>query len=161
SGLRVGADVGFTFRERTQFVNIVAGHEFAYLAALGYRFGGAYDGPVEVGGELVGGVGLVQTDKEEVPLEGLLYVKIYPNDEWEIDLGPGFGMVPGYGIPIVRAFAGVKWTPTSHDKDHDGVSDADDKCPDVAEDRDGDEDEDGCPEEPKDDDHDGVPNSED
>jgi len=161
SGLRVGANAGFAFRERTQFVNIIAGHEFAYLAALGYRFGGAQDGPVEIGGELVGGVGLVQTDKEEVPLEGFLYGKIYPNDEWEIDFGPGIGMVPGYGVPTIRVFAGVRWTPTSHDKDHDGVSDEDDKCPDQAEDRDGDEDEDGCPEEPKDDDHDGVPNADD
>jgi outer membrane protein OmpA-like peptidoglycan-associated protein len=36
--------------------------------------------------------------------------------------------------------------PTATDRDGDGISDSDDQCPDVAEDRDGFEDDDGCPE---------------
>jgi outer membrane protein OmpA-like peptidoglycan-associated protein len=55
----------------------------------------------------------------------------------------------------------VRFTPTSHDRDHDGVADDEDECPDVPEDLDNDHDSDGCPEEDADDDHDGVPNSDD
>ena len=40
-------------------------------------------------------------------------------------------------------------------------TDEDDECRDVPEDRDGDRDRDGCPEEEADDDRDGIPNSED
>jgi OOP family OmpA-OmpF porin len=47
--------------------------------------------------------------------------------------------------------------PVAPDADKDGVFDADDKCPEVAEDQDGFEDEDGCPDE--DNDQDGVPDA--
>jgi outer membrane protein OmpA-like peptidoglycan-associated protein len=60
---------------------------------------------------------------------------------------------------LFRAFIGVRYRPTTHDSDHDGVPDDRDKCPNEAEDRDGINDTDGCPEE--DDDSDGVPDSED
>jgi hypothetical protein len=51
----------------------------------------------------------------------------------------------------------VGWAPRSHDRDHDGVPDDVDQCPTIAEDRDGFEDNDGCPE--MDDDEDGVPDA--
>jgi outer membrane protein OmpA-like peptidoglycan-associated protein len=159
-GLRFGVNAGVAIREKTTFLNVDAGTEITYAGALGYRFGGL-DGVVELGAELNGAAGVTAADAEELPLEGLAYLKIDPSDEWEIALGPGVGLVPGYGIPVFRAFAGIRWTPTSHDKDHDGVPDGDDKCPDVPEDRDGDRDRDGCPEEDADDDHDGVSNAND
>ena len=73
-------------------------------------------------------------------------------------MGPGIGMVPGYGVPVLRAFVGIKWSPTSHDRDGDGIADDEDKCPDQAEDFNGYEDHDGCPDGDKDDDQDGIPN---
>jgi outer membrane protein OmpA-like peptidoglycan-associated protein len=160
SGFRVGANAGVLIREGTELYNIEAASEFTYAAALGYRFGDG-EGPVELGTELFGGVGLAATEVEEVPLEGLLYVKGEPSEEWELSGGPGMGLIPGYGVPTFRAFFGVRYRPTSHDRDGDGISDAEDKCPDTAEDKDGDEDLDGCPEEDADDDSDGVPNSDD
>lgn len=160
SGFRVGGNVGVMLREETTFVNIEAASEFIWAAALSYRFGG-WKGPVSLGTEFWGGVGLAATDVEEMPLEGLLFAKIFPHEEWEISFGPGMGIVPGYGVPIFRAFAGVRFRPTSHDRDHDGVSDEEDECPGVPEDLDNDYDSDGCPEEEADDDRDGVPNSDD
>ncbi|MCC6558009.1 MAG: OmpA family protein [Polyangiaceae bacterium] len=160
SGLRLGVNAGVAIREATSFANIDAGSELTYAAALGYRFGGN-DGDVELGGEVNGGVGLGASDLEEVPLEGLAYVKIDPAEEWQIQLGPGIGLIPGYGIPTFRVFAGVRYTPTSHDRDHDGISDDEDQCPDAAEDRDADRDSDGCPEEDADGDRDGVPDADD
>lgn len=160
NGLRVGGNAGVLIREGTDFYNIEAASEFTGATAVGYRFGGL-DGIFELGAEVNGAIGLVAQDTEELPLEGFLYGKINPSDEWEISFGPGFGLVSGYGIPVARGFAGVRWTPTSHDQDHDGVTDEKDQCKDVPEDRDGDRDTDGCPEEEADDDRDGIPNSED
>ena len=42
-------------------------------------------------------------------------------------------------------YAGLTWWFGSRDNDHDGILNADDTCPDQAEDRDGFKDEDGCP----------------
>jgi len=160
NGLRFGVNGGVLLREGTEFLNVKAASEITYAVALGYRFGGI-DGKVEIGGEINGGVGLAAADPEELPLEALGYVKINPSDQWEILAGPSFGIIGGYGVPTFRAFAGVRFTPTSHDRDHDGVPDDKDQCPDVAEDHDHDNDTDGCPEEDADDDHDGIPNADD
>ncbi|MFO0592259.1 MAG: OmpA family protein [Polyangiaceae bacterium] len=48
--------------------------------------------------------------------------------------------------PRFRFELGLKYAPKGRDADGDGVLDRDDKCPDVAEDRDGFQDDDGCPE---------------
>lgn len=160
SGIRLGFNVGAVVREKTEFLNVKAGSEFSYAAALGYRLGGNA-GNTELGVELNGGVGLLQTDREELPLEGFLFVRHEPSAEWEIMAGPGVGVLPGYGVPVVRVFAGVRYRPTTHDADHDGVEDERDQCPDEPEDLDGDTDGDGCPEEDPDADRDGVPDYED
>lgn len=160
SGLRFGVNGGVLLRERTDFFNIQAASEITYAAALGYRFGGP-DGVFEIGGEAEGAIGLVAAQREELPLEARGYVKINPTDEWEIVAGPAFGAIPGYGVPTVRIFAGVRFTPTSHDQDHDGITDSEDACPDQEETKNGYQDRDGCPDEEPDDDHDGVPNAED
>jgi OOP family OmpA-OmpF porin len=159
-GLRVGANVGAVLRERTDYYNVDAGSELAYAAAVGYRIGGQ-DGRIELGAELVGGVGLTAADPEELPLEGLLFLRAFLGHEWELMGGPGFGLVPGYAVPTWRAFLGVRWRPTRHDRDYDGISDRDDACPDEAEDADHFEDLDGCPEVGPDEDHDGVPDYDD
>jgi hypothetical protein len=78
-----------------------------------------------------------------------------------LQAGGGVGVIAGYGVPTFRVFVGVRWSPTSHDADHDGISDSKDKCPNVAEDMDGIDDMDGCPEEDPDGDQDGVPDHED
>ena len=160
TGWRIGANAGVALRKSTDFYNVHAGSEFDYAVALGYRFGGI-NGKVELGGELNGGVGLSQQDSEEVPLEGFVYLRVDPSEEWEVMGGPGIGMLPGYGVPTFRGFIGVRYRPTSHDKDGDGIADDEDKCPDLAEDRDGYQDTDGCPEEDPDSDHDGVPDRDD
>ncbi|MBI5536288.1 MAG: OmpA family protein [Deltaproteobacteria bacterium] len=154
SGLRFGLNAGATIREKTTFYNVVAGSELLYGAALGYRFGGN-QGTVELGADILGGIGLSGSSKAERPLEAFAYLKGNPSEEWEIFGGPGIGILAGYGVPTFRGFVGVRYTPTSHDRDHDGVSDDEDRCPDQAEDRDGFQDLDGCPDD--DDDSDGIP----
>jgi outer membrane protein OmpA-like peptidoglycan-associated protein len=143
-GFRIGTNLGVNVREGTTFYNIDALSEFAYALGLGYRFGGHY-GKVELGAEATGAVGFVPPQVWELPLEASLYVKIHPNDQWEIQLGPGFGLVRGYGVPLLRVFAGIRYTPTFHDRDHDGIPDDQDRCPDQAETYNGFQDADGCP----------------
>ena len=70
--------------------------------------------------------------------------------------GPLDGAV---GVPLVRVVAGLAWAPRPHDQDLDGVDDDVDECPELAEDRDGFEDSDGCPD--FDNDNDGAPDAED
>lgn len=64
-------------------------------------------------------------------------------------------------LPDWRIFAGVSWRAAwaLGDKDHDGVPDSRDRCPHDAEDYDGFEDEDGCPD--RDNDGDGIPDRDD
>ena len=69
-------------------------------------------------------------------------------------VGADIGLTNAVGVPTVRAIASIGWAPRSHDRDHDGVPDDVDQCPDVPEDLDGFEDTDGCPD--LDDDDDGI-----
>ncbi len=155
SGVRIGFNLGVAVRSTSRFLNVDADDELAYAAALGYRFGGI-SGKTEIGIELDGGIGLHEHDTEELPLEALGFLSHNISSDWQLIGGPGIGVIAGYGVPTVRGFLGVRFTPTSHDHDGDGVSDADDECPQDPEDRDGIEDADGCPEEDPDSDHDGV-----
>jgi len=120
---------------------------------LGWRFDHGRS-PVELELEGVLGVGLGETDSEETALEVLGGVRIDPHPDVAIRIGGGVGVLEGWGVPLFRLVAGVRWEPTSHDRDRDGVADARDTCPELAEDLDGNEDDDGCPE--GDDDRDGV-----
>jgi OOP family OmpA-OmpF porin len=60
---------------------------------------------------------------------------------------------------IPRGELGLGWAPRVHDQDEDGVPDEVDQCPELAEDKDGFEDSDGCPD--FDNDDDGVPDDSD
>jgi hypothetical protein len=68
-------------------------------------------------------------------------------------------LLSGIGNPGFRGSLSVAWAPRIHDVDKDGVDDEEDQCPELAEDRDLFQDEDGCPE--GDNDDDGVPDGDD
>jgi len=76
-------------------------------------------------------------------------------------IGVGAGLLRGYGEPLGRIFLGVDGTSADplSDRDADGVPDIRDYCPDVPEDLDGFEDDDGCPD--LDNDKDGIPDEDD
>jgi len=69
-------------------------------------------------------------------------------------VGASAGILAGIGAPDFRVFLGVRWAPSFKDSDGDGVTDENDKCPDQKEDRDGFQDDDGCPD--LDNDRDGI-----
>ncbi|HVU05059.1 MAG TPA: hypothetical protein VHE30_25090 [Polyangiaceae bacterium] len=74
-------------------------------------------------------------------------------------LGVELPLTSAVGDPVVRPVLGVSWAPRFEDADQDGIEDEKDECPELAEDRDGFEDQDGCPD--FDDDDDGVPDDQD
>lgn len=80
---------------------------------------------------------------------------------WRVFAGGGTATTSSWGSAQARLQVGLRFTPglLPSDRDADGIDDRDDRCPDKAEDRDGYEDGDGCPE--LDNDGDGVPDSRD
>lgn len=62
-----------------------------------------------------------------------------------VTLGGAAGLSRGLGTPDYRVLVSVGWAPVPTDRDGDGIADAVDACPDEAEDLDGYEDSDGCP----------------
>lgn len=69
-----------------------------------------------------------------------------------LNFGAETSLTTAVGAPTLRLIAGAGWAPREHDKDHDGIEDDLDQCPDIPEDKDGFEDGDGCPEIDNDDD---------
>ena len=66
--------------------------------------------------------------------------------DWSVVLGADIGLDDAIGVPLVRGVVSLGWAPRTHDSDNDGVPDDVDECPDLPEDRDGIQDQDGCPE---------------
>jgi hypothetical protein len=75
-----------------------------------------------------------------------------------LGLFAGFGLV-GETLPDFQIGVRFSWLPVLPDEDRDGVGGVSDRCPLLAEDRDGFEDDDGCPD--RDNDRDGFPDDED
>jgi OOP family OmpA-OmpF porin len=73
--------------------------------------------------------------------------------------GLGTALTGGIGNSPLRLTAALSWAPRVHDADADLIEDELDQCRELAEDRDGFQDEDGCPE--GDNDDDGVPDEDD
>jgi len=65
-------------------------------------------------------------------------------------LGAGTGLIQGIGAPALRAFLGASYVVEDRDRDGDGLTDDVDQCPALAEDMDGKDDSDGCPDEDND-----------
>jgi hypothetical protein len=113
------------------------------------------------------------------PFEVLFALRARPKEErpetLSVTMGGGFGLGTDYSSVELRLFAGLTWRPgdepapqvtcqgvtmapapsaSLQDQDGDGVADSFDRCPKLAEDPDGFEDADGCPD--TDNDHDGI-----
>ncbi len=83
--------------------------------------------------------------KYTTPVEARLSYRIIVSD-FAISLGGGASLGQALGVPDLRVLMGVSYSPRKHDQDADGVADGDDQCEHLAEDLDGFEDDDGCPE---------------
>jgi uncharacterized repeat protein (TIGR01451 family) len=161
-GTRLVANVGVNLRSRQELLNLSVGPELAY------GFGAAI--PFQLQGRqltgmasLAGALGLSATagvNEEEIPLELQAGLQYRFNKNVVGTLGLGRGLTLGYGMPAFRVLTGVAWITEeaprgrARDADDDGLDNADDQCPEQAEDEDGFQDEDGCPD--PDNDQDGI-----
>lgn len=107
----------------------------------------------------------VDDSENYAPLEAIGGAKLYLARNSFLSLGAGRGLRPSKGAnPDFRAFIGIVFEPNIGDRDGDGIKDDVDECPDSAEDIDGYQDDDGCPDldndrDGIDDDHDKCPDT--
>lgn len=105
------------------------------------------------GSVLMGGA---SDKKQRFSQEYLGGIKLFMDEASYLTLGVGSRTYStGFEAADIRAVIGIVFEPSVGDEDGDGIKDDQDKCPTVKEDRDGFEDEDGCPD--PDNDKDGIP----
>ena len=165
---RVALNGGIRLRNETSFTDMgedgVIGTQRTISAAaeIPYGMGFAYalsPQKFDIVGEVFGAVPLGKHESYR-PLEAVAGVKLYLARNSYLSLGAGRGLLKNEGgNPNARAFIGIVFEPSLGDRDGDGLKDDVDKCPDDPEDRDGFEDEDGCPD--IDNDRDGIIDDED
>ncbi len=145
--LQLGVNAGILLRKPRQIYNSEVGQQLIYAGGVAFK---ATD-KVSVVGEMFGRAGLFNVDLDASPLEAAVGVRIMAGKSFSVLAGGGTGLVKGIGSPGARFFVSVGWAPDTRDEDGDGIANNKDKCPLLAEDKDGWEDSDGCP----DDDNDG------
>ena len=152
----LAARVGYMFRkdDLPPFGGVELGSEANAVLAVGYR-----NGPLVVGPELHGSTILKSAfERRSSPVEVLGGAHLALGS---VTLGAGLGTtaVTGLGAARLRGVLSLEWTPIAdvpRDRDHDGVMDADDVCPDVPGAPNGPLGSRGCPVAPRDGDGDGI-----
>ena len=154
------ARLGFEYRgHQGTFGGGALGSEVTYGASIGLRVASR---KLVVGPEIYGGAIVASSDqilaRLTTPVEGLLGAHYTIGSDWRIGAGAGEGLTQGFGSPAFRFVASVEWTPApaAADRDHDGIPDKNDACPDVPGIATDDPQTNGCPPPPSDRDHDGV-----
>lgn len=155
---RFGLDAGYLLRAPSKIGDLQVGHEIQYGAATELTIiPKTMYLTLDVYGKA--SPAFLFGNRDQFPLEGVGAIKLFFGPIVLIG-GAGTGLIADYGSPDVRAFAGIGFypipeeEPEDKDRDGDGLKDSVDQCPDAPEDKDGFEDEDGCPD--VDNDKDGI-----
>lgn len=136
-----GMNLSGAFRGSGKVGNTELGSEFRYGVGAGYQASPLIALLVDAFGSTN-----FSSDTGANALEVDAGARINPLDSgWFVTAGAGLGVIDGIGVPKVRAFFGVTYLAESSDKDRDTLEDRVDQCPTVAEDLDGFQDSDGCP----------------
>ena len=130
-------------------VDLGQGHRFTYNDLITFGFGSAFriarslDLILEFyGTQIAQEIGT----KGTVSMEALGGFKYFVTNKSFLFLAAGAGIPKtGFQAANIRAVLGFMYEPAVEDRDGDGIADDDDGCPDEAEDKDGFEDRDGCP----------------
>ena len=149
------------------FANVEQGTTLTWGAGAAVRLGD--DRTLQIGPELTGTVTPGDIQSRTTSAELLLGARRRFAGNFEVGLAGGLGLSRGVGTPIFRGVGLFAYSPEVLDKrpdrDHDGISDGDDACPDVPGDVDGDPKKNGCraakPALRLDRDFDGLPDAED
>ena len=153
--LTVGGTAGVILRKPRTIYASTIGQQWTFGAAANV----AVTDKFSLIAEGYGRTGLWEFSLDQSPMEAIGGLRLIAAGKLAITLGGGAGLDQAIGAPDARFFASVGYAPDLRDTDHDGILNDKDKCPLVAEDRDGFEDDDGCPDD--DNDKDGILDSED
>ncbi|MBE2248825.1 MAG: OmpA family protein [Myxococcus sp.] len=169
--VRVLANAGWRFRTAPgQYLNLYVGHEFLMgggaiveLPNFGKLTGNSLLAEVNLATPAEAPFTFRDAEALKTPLELMLGARSTVAKNWSVLLALGRGLgQSGYGREAFRVVFGVRFEHIAQpDQDGDGIPDTADGCPNEPEDKDGVEDEDGCPEFEQiiDSDHDGVPDT--
>jgi OmpA-OmpF porin, OOP family len=166
--VRLLGNVGWRFRGHAQYLNLFVGDEFTLgagavleLPDMGRLTGVQVLGEMHLSTPATAPFNFSQADSLKTPWEALVGARARIYGPWGVALnvGRGIGLRGGYGREALRAMLSLNYEETFVDSDGDGVPDARDKCPTEKEDRDGFQDDDGCPD--PDNDGDGILDGED
>lgn len=148
-----GVNLGGVYRATAEIGgSTTIGPEARFGIGLGYQISPILAAVADV----FSGTDFNSNDLGASSVEGDLALRVTPfGDTLTFQVGGGAGLYRGVGTPVARALLGVTYNSVSNDRDGDGFPDNKDACPDAAEDMDGFEDGDGCPE--LDNDQDGLP----
>ena len=151
---RVLLNLGYSIQGSDELINLSIDEQFFW--GIGFRslhFGEK----LGVEGEIFGRSLAARPFSEQVltPVEANIGFRYHAGRGWFLKVGGGGGITRGIGSPEFRALLGIQYAFLgARDRDGDGVPDKDDFCPRDAEDRDGFQDVDGCPD--PDNDEDGI-----
>jgi outer membrane protein OmpA-like peptidoglycan-associated protein len=142
--IRAALNGGYRLREPARLRDVNVGNEFVYGVGLGYHPVAPLEINAEFHGASMGG------RASQNPAEALLGAKVLLGRLVAINVGGGTAVLGGIGAPDYRVYAGIQlapsFDPNARDSDGDGIVDGNDKCKNDAEDKDGFQDDDGCPE---------------
>jgi OmpA-OmpF porin, OOP family len=159
--------IGVIAGPRHVFANVEQGSTLTWGAGAAVLLG--ENRLLQIGPELTGSVTLVDVQSRTTSAELLLGARRRFAGNFEVGLGAGLGLSRGVGTPAFRAVGLFACSPEVLDKrpdrDHDGIADSDDACPDTPGDVERDPTKNGCRDLRRvlrsDQDADGVPDLED
>jgi hypothetical protein len=154
-GWHLALGLGYRLRPERHFGDLDVDDELLWRVALRAPL----PADLAILADIAGASGLLGPDgafgaQDENPIVAHLALELPELRDLRITIGGGLGLTSGYGSPRFDLFVALRFQPRDHDTDLDGVLDHLDQCPDLPEDIDGFEDEDGCPDE--DNDQDGI-----
>ncbi len=159
--VRIALNLGYRFNEiknTSRLLTLEVEDELFGRLGVGLRFS-----PVEIDVTMAAATSVdpIATDARKLfdrdnqnYVEGMAGLTVDLAQSLQLFAAVGFGFVEGYGTPDYRGLMGIRLSSHHGDRDGDGIMDSEDACPDIAEDKDGFEDEDGCPD--TDNDQDGL-----
>ena len=163
----IHANVGAIVRKKAEFANIVQGSGIAWGLGYSQRLTHSIFVAGEVFGDVIpnGQFDQMGNYSTQMTIEGLAGARFHASQQMSLGLAAGRGLTAGIGSPDVRVVFTFAYTPSAPplpamrvapppppvdlaklDSDYDRFNDAVDKCPQQREDKDGFQDDDGCPE---------------
>jgi OOP family OmpA-OmpF porin len=152
------ARAGFNYRaQHGDYAGTPIGSEILWALSAGFRVA---DKKLVIGPEVYGS-SVVEDGafkRKGTPVEGLLGLHYLLPGDFRIGAGAGPGLNKAFGTPKVRVVASLEWVPQippppPSDRDHDGIIDPEDACPDEPGPRNSDPKKNGCPLRDRDGDH--------